>query len=694
MIYHLGKWEINSAESKIVNLLTNEQFHISPKAVEVLRCFITEQNRVFSIEQLIEMAWKGRVVSDHAVYRVIADLRKILNANDKNAYIVNIPKKGYKLNENIEVQQAPNTSQNKHLITKKLAFNFKKIVWGICSLGIIVLTVFYYSSFSINTDHPPFYQHIEAFTTAIGNETDPAISNDGKFLIYSKMANSSSSNLLLVDLQEKKEIQLTFNDSIKENITLSNHASHIAFVRRQSNHCEVVLLEANDRQTYSEKILFHCDWQDVDLELSKDGKTLYYTMVSHPRKQHSIYSHQIETGKTIQITTIKDFNSQGDRKIALSPDNTKLAFLRDKNWNKTILCMLDLSSFTEQELVTTKGWLHSIAWTKDSNHVIYQDSSRSLSAYSVNSKVTKKISSVFTKDIQAFAFNNLTQDIYISLGSNRNSIQAIVNPSFGTHVITPLGQMPTTLTQSTETVFFPNFANKSYRLAFMSRKTGSEQIWIRETSGAEHILTNYVDRRSARIMRWSPNDEFILTENDSEILYIDIKTKKQTILVTSEQYGEIGAATWAPDGLGIYFVSDATGDSQIYYKALDITTQPKQITKTGAVIAFATPQDKKLIIFKKHKTGLWEFNLETQQENLLIEDILNQMYHTINVTNKGIYYMRVNGPIMFYSFTSAQSAQVVSGPQIPALSISFDDKIFAYPEYIKTESSIYRLSQE
>ncbi len=693
MHYHLEKWKIKPAQSLIIDNITKEQFHISPKAVEVLICFIKEPNKVFSIEQLIEMAWKGRIVSDHAVYRVIADLRKILNPNDKDAYILNIPKKGYQLNENIEAQQVTNKPHDQQINEVSVNSNFKKIVWVVSAFGALATMVFYYFSSSlIDSDNIPFYQNIQAFTTAIGSENDPAISNDGKYLIYSKTVKINSSNLFLIDLTEKKEIQLTYDESIEENIALSNNASHIVFVRREKNNCHVVLLEANELESYTEKTLFECGWEDVDLELSNDGKILYYTMVSRPRKQHSIYSYQIETGKTIQLTTIKDFNSQGDRKISLSPDNATLAFLRDKNWNKTILGIFDLSSFDEKELVTTKGWLHSIAWTNDSKSIIYQGSSRSLSAYSLKSNDTREISSVFTKDIQSFAFDNLTQDIYISLGSNQNSINAIANPTTDSHTLTPLGQMPKSLTQSIETVFFPNFANKSYRLAFMSRKTGSEQIWIREVSGDEHILTNYVDRRSARIMRWSPDDQFILTENDAEILYIDVKTKKQTILVTAEQYGEIGAATWAQDGLGIYFVSDITGDSQIYYQPLDRTTQPTKITTTGAVIAFATPQDNKLILFKKHKAGLWEFNLKNQQEKLLIEDITDDMYHTVNVTKKGIYYMRVNSPVMFYNFKSEESVEVVSGPKTLVLSVSFDDKIFAYPEFKNTESSIYRLT--
>jgi len=98
MLYQVGEWEVNASENRVSHIAFNRDYHLSPKACEVLVYFIERSPEVVSIEKLISVAWYGRVVSDHSVYKVIAELRRVLSPEKKDQYIVNIPKKGYKLN--------------------------------------------------------------------------------------------------------------------------------------------------------------------------------------------------------------------------------------------------------------------------------------------------------------------------------------------------------------------------------------------------------------------------------------------------------------------------------------------------------------------------------------------------------------------------------------------------------------------
>ena len=93
----IGSWLADYSENHITNIKTQEIVKLEPRAIEVLIHFASKPNCVISKEELIRYIWKGRPVSSHAIYRVINLIRKSLDATNRNAYLVTISKKGYKL---------------------------------------------------------------------------------------------------------------------------------------------------------------------------------------------------------------------------------------------------------------------------------------------------------------------------------------------------------------------------------------------------------------------------------------------------------------------------------------------------------------------------------------------------------------------------------------------------------------------
>jgi len=116
MLYQVGEWEVNASENKVSHSSSRRDLRLSPKACEVLVYFIERSSEVISIEKLMSVAWHGRVVSDHSVYKVIAELRRVLSPENKNQYIVNIPKMGYKLNSDFTNKMPmPDLETNSHV---------------------------------------------------------------------------------------------------------------------------------------------------------------------------------------------------------------------------------------------------------------------------------------------------------------------------------------------------------------------------------------------------------------------------------------------------------------------------------------------------------------------------------------------------------------------------------------------------
>jgi len=107
MNFSIGQWEVSVPDNLITRNDTKETVKLEPKVMEVLVYMTEHQGQVISLDELIEKVWQGRIVGDHAIYRIINQLRKALNPEDKNAYIKTIPKKGYKFI--VEVSQTEKT---------------------------------------------------------------------------------------------------------------------------------------------------------------------------------------------------------------------------------------------------------------------------------------------------------------------------------------------------------------------------------------------------------------------------------------------------------------------------------------------------------------------------------------------------------------------------------------------------------
>ncbi|TQV85535.1 LamG-like jellyroll fold domain-containing protein [Aliikangiella coralliicola] len=97
MAFYVGPWLIEP-DKKIVSK-DDENISIETRLMEVLCYLYQHKNQIVSIEQLIDRVWQGRVVGNHAIYRAINQLRKILRQEQLGyEWIETVPRKGYQLN--------------------------------------------------------------------------------------------------------------------------------------------------------------------------------------------------------------------------------------------------------------------------------------------------------------------------------------------------------------------------------------------------------------------------------------------------------------------------------------------------------------------------------------------------------------------------------------------------------------------
>ena len=93
--YQFDKLEVQPAAFAV--LRDGQALSLEPKAVRVLLYLIEHRDRAVSKEELIEAVWDGAAVTDNALTRIVAQLRRELGDDARQArYIQTLPTLGYR----------------------------------------------------------------------------------------------------------------------------------------------------------------------------------------------------------------------------------------------------------------------------------------------------------------------------------------------------------------------------------------------------------------------------------------------------------------------------------------------------------------------------------------------------------------------------------------------------------------------
>lgn len=113
--FEFGEWQCDPKSLTIKSKGVVVKLEL--KVMTVLQILAAKAPNVVSLDELMNTAWPGVIVSDGAVYRAIALLRRALNDRKKpRKYIESIPRVGYRLNlkANIHKDEVPLLSPKEH----------------------------------------------------------------------------------------------------------------------------------------------------------------------------------------------------------------------------------------------------------------------------------------------------------------------------------------------------------------------------------------------------------------------------------------------------------------------------------------------------------------------------------------------------------------------------------------------------
>lgn len=219
--YWIGECYIDLSRNQIKRLEQVET--LQPKVLAVLTILAKHAGQVVSHEQIMDEVWADSVVNPNTLQRCITQLRKALGDNSKSQQIIKThSKQGYSLEVSVEWSQ-------KAIPTKSLS---KDIQWQFPAFAIIVLFIFLTITFY--PQRQLAFSKLTPLTATDAKEFHANYSPDGRYLVFHRYQGLCRNHIWAKDLNNNQEIQLTSSAGIYGPHSWSSDGNQMTFTLQEN----------------------------------------------------------------------------------------------------------------------------------------------------------------------------------------------------------------------------------------------------------------------------------------------------------------------------------------------------------------------------------------------------------------------------------------------------------------------------
>jgi len=177
--YHFDTVEVQPAAFAV--LRDGRPVDLEPKAVRVLLYLIERRDRAVSKEELMEAVWAGTAVSDNALTRIVAQLRRELGDDARQSrYIQTLPTTGYRFIADLKMAPAQEPPPSLPPAPRS-----RRIILPVAAMAILVLAVSGWLVLRRGGVNPPDTLRSMQLTTSPGLDIGASFSPDGKSFVFS-----------------------------------------------------------------------------------------------------------------------------------------------------------------------------------------------------------------------------------------------------------------------------------------------------------------------------------------------------------------------------------------------------------------------------------------------------------------------------------------------------------------------------
>ncbi len=597
----VGEWVFDLYKLTITR--GDGELSLEPKSVDLLSYLIEHPNRVIGKQELMDNVWRT-IVSDNTISRSIVRLRRTLGDDSQNpVYIATIPRKGYRL---IAPVQALNQLQERKTLP----------VW-MATLGFIVLLVAIilgriYWPQSTGADRPSVPMRLTPVTTLVGDETDPALSADGRLLAFAHR--KSEDNLWRVMVKNLDTNELYAITPPTKNAWLpawSPDSTKLVYQNLSLDYCHISIADvSNLNAPVINESVFDCNinvgsgnviWGGTDV--------LYYAEAASENDPFVIYRYHISSKNLNQITSPPN-SGRGDYRMQLSPDGKWLAFIRNAvYWAESELWLYAVDTAETKRITSLPIRLRALAWLPDSTQLVVANAYKQLQTVDIDTGVTAEITSEVLPLFHPSAGGG---KLVASAGSFHNREIWRAQGAFDSEE--PAATTLNPFIVSTQSDYLPRLNPKTASVAFVSERSGLPQVWLLDETGQSHQLTAFDQPYHFQSLNWSPDGRKLVTAANNRLIWIDVANRQ--VHSSAEKLQAVAKPVWDRDNQRIYFSQKMGLEWQLFsYSTANRTIV--QITRAGGYRSRPGRSGNTIFLSKLPESGLWKFDMESGAEVLI-----------------------------------------------------------------------------
>ena len=556
-VIHLGDLTINKNLSTI--LIDGAEVSLEPKLMELLLLFCDQQQKIVSRQDILSAIWPNSIVTDNAVNKLVAGLRKVLKDDPKNPkYIQTVPKRGYRLlfaavefngteKQTTKLQQAlveqesntklQSSSNDLNLeqsdinatlntTTQTKAEKSKPKLVMLISLTVLVIIAYVSllwrpSTTEATFDAPkPTKLTVKELTRMQGLERSPLMSPGQEFILFLREnPNTGHRSLWHKNLNNEQTTQISeITPYVSRIIAVNKKVDdwQLIYLSQEDGQCQVdTATLMNSTHLVDNKTLFNCDGSRLhDAAYDVKQQKLYYSSSNDHESHTQIYQFDVEN-KSHSLITQPEIIGMGNRGIDLSPDGKKLLIVQlDKNFNSRVF-VLNLQNNRLETALNTEHNIEKATWTHDSKHIMYFDSFPARQIIKSDLQGTNRQTLLTVSEYVETEFSRIegSQDIIFST----------MNMDFNNRWVNHVDKVKE-LSNSTVYDMQPTLAHNALKYAFVSTRTGKEQLYFGDlTTGSSRVISRLDEYRWLKKLSFSPNDKYLLTADTGHIWLINVK---------------------------------------------------------------------------------------------------------------------------------------------------------------------------
>lgn len=684
-VYRFGIFELDLVTGELRK--NGSRLKIQDQSLKVLAVLLAHPGELVTRDELRDQLWPADtfVDFDHSINVAIKRLREALADEAENPrFIETLPRRGYRFIAPVsrpfhDAATTPTRTKSAHLVL------YIFMLLGV--LGGLGVAAWLYFARGVESKLPPI-----RVVPVTGQAGDASLSPDGNEVAFRRSSDLRDVSGIYVQ-QIGSEHQLQLTKSTTDNAPAwSPDGRFIAFSRYENDLHEIYLVSAIGG---TERKLHTGAPAHPALSWSPDGKFIAFTKRDPNQNTYSINLLAVESLETRKLT--EPGAEQQDWGPAFSSDGKELAFVRTNGaGNMGDIFLVPAKGGEVRRLTFDNTDIGSPpTWTRDGRSIVFTSPRTSI-------PTLWRIPSSGGTPVQVPQVGVVAVHPSISAKGNRLAYDQIMgHSSIWAMELANLGSgaSNTRVTASGGYNWAPELSPNGQRVAFLSDRLGTMEVWVCKTNGSDLIqLTHLGPAISSGPPRWSPDGERIAFDSslaDHNAIFV-MKAEGGAPRVLVRDASDNVNASWSRDGKWIYFTSNRAGKWQIWKMPTE-GGEAVQLTKLGGYGAFES-SDGKFVYYAKTpaEPDIWRVSSFGGQESPVSPKIHLQNWRDWTLVDKGIFFVpkrsTPNSILKFFDFATGKISGVATIEKPGEwISASANGKIVLYHQFDELESGIMLL---